>query len=227
MLKNSNIYRRYWYVKKRKARKWFAILVLGTIFIILTILLSYAERNILPYLSQMSEQKAGSIVPAMVDSVLKDEFPDGVPYEELVNVQRDVDGNIISFESKFDKINSLSAQISDKVRERMEGLGKDQLAVPVGGTFGSSILKAIGPEIYMKIFLHENVKISVKSEFVKLDESQTLHRIALEINSIVQVKIPFEERNFNFISTIPVAETTIIGDVPAFYMNVDELPVEK
>jgi sporulation protein YunB len=226
MLKNSNIIRRYRYARKRKGKKWFGMLVLATIAILLTVMLFYAENEGLPYLVEASEVKARNIAPPLVEKVIKHEFSGGMRYEDLITVQKGADGNVISFDTHMAQLDLLSNQVSEKVRAELKKLGEEDLAVPIGGFFGSSILAAVGPDIYMKINMDENVKIRIKSDFTEVGENQTRHSIMLQIDAILGIQIPFREQKLTVSSSIPVAETVIMGEVPAFYMNADELPLK-
>jgi sporulation protein YunB len=227
MLKNSNVYRRYRYFKKRKARKWFIALVLTTIIILLALIMSYTEKSVLPYLSQTSEQNARSIVNNIVDSVVKEEFSNNVGYDDLVSIEKGADGGIKSIETNIYNLNKLSERITGKVREKLSAVKEDDLSVPIGGVLGSSILSGLGPGVHMKLSMDSSLKISLKSEFLKVSEEQTYHRITLQIDTAIKLSIPFRGKTIDIINSIPVAETLIVGEVPAFYMNSDELPVKQ
>lgn len=217
MIRNSTLYHRIWYVKRRNARKIRIYLRVVSIFIILGLLVSYANKNILPSLAVISEFKAKSMLTSTVNNEVQKIFNGDINYEDMVNVYRDSNGNISSIETNMARLNILSSTISASIQERLYKIQKESVAIPFGTLTGNSIFSGTGPALYIKIYPMGTVETDFISEFTGQEINQTKHSIYLQVKTYMRICAPLMNKTIEFTTSIPVAETVILGKVPDVY----------
>ncbi len=73
--------------------------------------------------------------------------------------------------------------------------------------------------IPVRILSIRNSDAEFRSDFSQAGINQTLHRVIMEVNIEVSVLILGETDSFRVSSSVIVAETVIIGDVPNTYFQ--------
>ena len=71
----------------------------------------------------------------------------------------------------------------------------------------------------IKIIPARKLNVSVKDQFEQAGINQTRHRIYLQVNSPIRMAVPLIGKEINVVTTIPMAETIIVGEVPDTYVN--------
>lgn len=226
MIKNTTLYHRFWYIKKRNAKRVSVLLRLLLILIILCCTLFYANKNLMPALHIASEYKVNTIVTTAVNNAVNEMFIHNPGYEDLVYVDMDKDGRINSIRTDVVKLNKLSTGISNDVCNKLASLGKEKINVPLGTLFGNSLLSGEGPGLKIKIQPAGNVETDFKSEFSSVGINQTRHRIYLQVIAKVSIIAPLSRRKTEITTTVPVAETIIIGKVPHVYLEDLSVPAQ-
>jgi len=219
MLKSNVLYRRLWYVKRRNSRRVHILLRLAAIIILLSILISYSNKKLSPYLMEISEYRIKSLIGLTISDTVNTTFAAGVEYDDIVLLSRDKNGNVTSIETDITKLNKLSAQITAAIQEKINLLGKQSISIPCGALLGSPIFAASGPGIRIKMIPCGSVKAEFKSEFDSEGINQTRHRICLMVKAEVGVIAPLARDTIVISSDIPVAEAVIVGKVPQIYMD--------
>ena len=80
MFRNTVLYHRLWYIKRRNIKKTRVLIRLAAIFIILAVFANYADKRLSPYLEEISQLKAQTIVTDTVSKVVAETFSDYVTY---------------------------------------------------------------------------------------------------------------------------------------------------
>ena len=144
-----------------------------------------------------------------------------VEYRDLVYVHKDNRGRIVMVQPNTVKINQLTARTMLEVKDVLEDLNSSSFEIPLGQAFGFTTLAGYGPRIKVKIMTTGTVNVSVIDKFEGAGINQTRHLIYLQISSKMRIAIPFMDEDINVDTTLPIAETIIVGDVPEFYVGLD------
>jgi len=217
MIKNSILYHRLWYVKKRNARKatvYFRILL---IFILFATFVYYANKNILPCLNTICEHKAKSIITRTVNETVQEVFSENAGYGDFVRINRDGSDRINFFETDVARLNKLSARLSADIRNKLDSLERQKVSIPFGALLGNSAFSGMGPELRMAIQTARDIETAFQSEFFTAGMNQTRHILYLRVHIEASVHAPLVQRKIDVTSVIPVAETVIVGAVPERY----------
>jgi sporulation protein YunB len=190
--------------------------LLGTIVILI---LSAANKILYPPLTDISSSKAVNIAENIVKSVVYDVFKKNINYEDLVYMEKDKNGNLVSLQTDVSKLNMLSAMISKEILMKLESQEKQSISIPLGAVTGKSIIAAKGPNVYIGVYPYGDVKTDYISEFTDAGINQTRHRIYIKVTTKIGMTGPVKDKKLEINTAIPIAETIIIGKVPKLYVE--------
>jgi sporulation protein YunB len=217
MIRNSILYHRFWYFKRRNIRRIQVLCRLALIFATLSLLLSYANRMLLPGLTKASEAQARVVVGSVINGAVKEIFSDHAEYEDMVNLHTDKAGRINSIETNVAGLKRLSAEISANINKKLAALNEEKISLPLGSLLGTPVFSTGGPDIIIGLKPVGSVKADFKSEFISEGTNQTRHVIYLHITTNVGVRALMVYREFEMTEALPVAEAVILGSLPAAY----------
>ena len=132
-------------------------------------------------------------------------------------------GKIIAIHANIIELNKLSSEISYKIQEKLNNLDKVSVQIPIGRMIGLNIFSGYGPDINIKLVPMGNIETKFNTEFSSEGINQTKHTIYMNIQSIITVVAPFIGSSVSCSSTVTIAETIIVGDIPDTYYNIEGL----
>ncbi len=219
MRRKTNLYHRLWYVR-RNGNRIRAYVVIAFVMIILIILLYFIEKRLRISINHISEYRVKSIVTRVVGNSISENFPEDIDYSDIVSISKDENGNITSIQTDIAKLNRMFANVSLSVQNQLSDLSGEKISIPLGAVFGETIFAARGPKIDFRIIPVGSVETDFKSEFSSAGINQTRHRIYILFKTEMGVAIPFVEKKTIVTTSLPVAETVIVGEVPDYYINI-------
>lgn len=132
-------------------------------------------------------------------------------------------GKIIAIHANIIELNKLSSDISYRIQEKLNNLDKVSVEIPIGRMIGLNMFSGYGPDVNIKLVPMGNIETKFNTEFISQGINQTKHTIYMNIQSIITVVAPFIGSSVSCNSTVTIAETIIIGDIPETYYNVEGL----
>ncbi|MDQ2086939.1 sporulation protein YunB [Herbivorax sp. ANBcel31] len=216
--KKTNLYNRLWYARRNRRRLHSYAFPLITLAIVILIFL-YVENIISSSFMEFSDHKVKSIINNSVARAVYDNFPEEIDYEEIVKINKDEFKKINSIQTDVGKLNRIFSEVTLDIQEQLDSIGDEKIGIPVGVVTGNSIFSARGPRVNIKIIPAGSVETDFRSEFVSAGINQTKHRIYFLVETKVGIAVPFTEQTTKVTTSIPIAETVIVGDVPQYYMN--------
>lgn len=219
MIRNSILYRRLWYIRRRNSKRIHIFSRLIVIIIILALLISYATNTLLPGLVEVSESRVRSLINNALNDAVNNAFENSARYEHLIRIDRDAGGNVTLVEADIAKMNMISAQISADIQKKLQNMAVEKIAIPAGALLGNTVLSGSGPELHADVVFAGHVESDFKSEFKAEGLNQTRHSIYLEVKTTVGIAAPLVNRKTEIVTNIPIADTIIVGKVPEIYMR--------
>ena len=217
MIRNSVLYHRLWYVRKRNTKRVNTYLRVILVFSIFVLLVSYTNKMLLPGIMDVSELKVKSTVSSIVNGTVDEVFSDGLKYQDIVIVNTDEAGRVNSIQTDITRLNRLSARITTLVNKKLAAEGKTTVSISLGSLLGVPAFSGIGPDLNLDIKPAGVVEACFESEFTDAGINQTRHRILLCVNTKMWVTAPALKKKMETTTVIPVAETVIVGCVPGVY----------
>lgn len=151
------------------------------------------------------------------EAVLQDMSENNSDYSEIVTMNKNDTGEVMSITSNIEKINSLKSRVALIVQEKICSLKAKDISIPMGTLSGIEFLNCKGPLVPLKIAASGNVQTDLKSDFFSVGINQTIHRINLMVHTKVSVLMTGCSTSFESDNKVLISETVIVGKVPNLY----------
>ena len=194
------------------------------IVIILLIIISsvYLLNSITPAIEIACQSRAKAIGVQITEETVN-EFIQNVEYETLMHITYNEQGKIIAINANIIELNKLSSQISYRIQEKLNNLDKVSVQLPITSMMGLNVFSGYGPDIRIKLLPMGNIETKFDTKFASEGINQTKHTIYMNIVSNITVIAPFIGSSVECNSTVTIAETIIVGDIPSTYYNIEGL----
>lgn len=209
------------YAEKRKKRRhvWPWLLLLT-----LVIAVFFCQRNLSHALLNLAAAKASAIASTALRQAAEDALTDGMT-EPLICVSRDEQGRIRLIEADARGMNLLSTRVTRLAQERLDALEGLQLGVPLGAMLGSTLLADQGPLIHSTVRQVGAVSAALETELCAAGINQTRYTVTLRLRCTLRLVLPIDSRTVSAEAAMVVAESIIVGEVPAAYLGTSPDPV--
>ena len=201
---------------KRAVTIWigFCLVVIGSIILFKDL---YGDN-----IDETAKAVAVNVVAVKINQTLEDGIYSEALNGDLLEVERDEEGNIQYVEANSRLINKLVLAFSTGMEENYS-LG-DMTAVPVnlGVLTGSKILSQVPLTVNVKVMPLSLTKFQCETEFVTEGINQTRYKVYCSVTSEVQILAPFTKKKAEINRKVLLAEAIIVGKVPDNYVFVPE-----
>lgn len=202
--------------KKSGGMRWLILLVL-----LLTAAVIAMEQNLSQTMLDMAFARAYSMAVETINRAVKQAMGQGVAYEELIDAQMDAQGRVSMLRANTMRMNELASQTA-LLAERELGSAENQVVeIPLGAALGVSFLSGFGPRLEVRILPVGAVHTSFDTEFETAGINQTRHKIFLNLRATVSLIVPTGSQLVEVTSTVPIAESIIVGEVPESFVDVN------
>ena len=205
--------------RERMRRRRFrvaALLCAGLIlFLVLT---SHLQPLIASYGLTQAKLVGTQAVNDAVTAVLERE---GVRYTDLMRVEKDSQGSIVSVEADTVKINALKASVTTEILTQLKKHQNMTVRIPTGTLLNGDLLTGRGPRIPVKISLSGAAATQMSSYFESAGINQTSHRLVMDITVTLYAAIPGNDATTTLETSFIIAETVLVGKVPDTFLDVD------
>ncbi|HIR81259.1 MAG TPA: sporulation protein YunB [Candidatus Limiplasma merdipullorum] len=202
--------------KKSGGMRWLILLVL-----LLTAAVIAMEQNLSQTMLDMAFARAYSMAVETINRAVKQAMGQGVTYEELIDAQMDAQGRVSMLRANTMRMNELASQTA-LLAERELGSAENQVVeIPLGAALGVSFLSGFGPRLEVQILPVGAVHTSFDTEFETAGINQTRHKIFLNLRATVSLIVPTGSQLVEVTSTVPIAESIIVGEVPESFVDVN------
>ena len=118
-------------------------------------------------------------------------------------------------------LNRLRVQLVREILEVLEDLDVSRINVPLGVLLDSDLMWGRGPSITARALSVGTVSAEFDSRFTSAGVNQTLHRVWLEVSVPVTVLLPGGQIEVPVETSLCVAETVIVGQVPDAFLQLE------
>ena len=176
------------------------------------------DRQMRPLIKSVVFSQAQTVSTNVINQVVADELSRlDIDYSDIIDIQKDADGKILAVSTDMKKVNSLKSLMTLSIQDKISAMEVQKTKIPLGTFTGTEILNGRGPKIPIDVSMSGSVIMDFKSEFVSAGINQTKHKLYLEVNSEVLAFIPGYPVNTVVKTSILIAETIIVGEVPAVF----------
>ncbi|MDD6024022.1 MAG: sporulation protein YunB [Oscillospiraceae bacterium] len=140
-----------------------------------------------------------------------------VQYENLMEIQRDGNGNIAALTTNMREMNRLKTGLLTILDDDLYNIGDDEIGIPLGNLTGIQLLSGRGPTVPVKIVAVSSSDASFRGEFTDAGINQTMHKIMMDVSLDLIVLLPSGSITAEVSTEVCVAETVLLGAVPGNY----------
>ncbi len=180
------------------------------------------EVRLKPTLLELAEARARAVATTAVNTALSETGAIDMKYEDLMDWKTDGHGNIVAVQPNTGEINRIAAKTTTQVQEALRAIEGVRISVPIGQVFGSALLAHMGPWLTVTVVPIGVVSTTVTDQFETAGINQLRHRVYLEIEAYVKILVPLVTSNVRVMTTMPIAESIILGEVPNVYVHVGD-----
>ncbi|NLX70149.1 MAG: sporulation protein YunB [Clostridiales bacterium] len=210
--------RKYW----RYRRNYLILTVITVIFLLSCLMFLFIDRGLKPAVIAMSEAQVRYITVKAMNNAVKKVLNSNIKYTDLINIMTDRNGKISLIQANTIKMNALGSETSSIAQDEIRTMGQEGIYIPLGAVFNSKILAGLGPKIKVTIIPVGSVTTDFATEFENAGINQTRHKIFMIMEANVRVVIPLGSDTAHIKTRVPVTETIIVGEVPDYYINVQD-----
>ena len=206
--------------KKRKINI-FAVLI---IFIALAAFaVVQINNNMRPFLEDTSRALANNMTTRIMNEAIINELEENaIDYNDLVILERSESGEVKALRTNITAMNKLKSSLSLTIINKMEQFKAKEIYIPMGNLTENDFFSARGPKLKVKIIPVGYVDMDFENIFTSAGINQTRHQIFIKISSPTTIILPGMKNIYTYPETsVCVAETILIGTVPANYTSID------
>ncbi|MDD5898314.1 MAG: sporulation protein YunB, partial [Clostridia bacterium] len=197
-----------------RAAALFALLLLAALIAL--------EQNLSQTMLDMAFAEAYSMAVETLNKAVKVVTENGVEYGDLMYASLDDQGRVTMLRADTMRMNELAAQTALRAEEELNSAENQFVRIPLGAALGIKSLSGFGPKMSMQILPVGAVHASFDTEFESAGINQTRHRIFLTLRATVSLIIPTGSQVVEVQSTMPIAESIIVGEVPDSFVDVND-----
>ena len=197
-----------------RAAAFFALLLLAALIAL--------EQNLSQTMLDMAFAEAYSMAVETLNKAVKLVTENGVEYGDLMDARLDAQGRVTMLRADTMRMNELAAQTALRAEEELNSAENQFVRIPLGAALGIKSLSGFGPKMSMQILPVGAVHASFDTEFESAGINQTRHRIFLTLRATVSLIIPTGSQVVEVQSTMPIAESIIVGEVPDSFVDVND-----
>ena len=203
-----------YYTKPKKTEFKPIILVIISILLVFILSIFLYDKRIYPAVLQVAESSIKADTIECISKTSMELFDEEFNYDEMIIIDKDNEGNINMIRANTVKLNYLTSRLSIRCNEELQKMGEVGVEVPLGWMTDNSAFYEFGPDLNVKIDPIGNMKVSYESKIESAGINQTRHKIYLNVEARVRMKIPLHSKEQVVTCQIPVAETIIVGKTP-------------
>lgn len=203
------------YYTKRTGHKHIKIIgVIIFIIVIINIIVVFFDERVMPSITEIATIMAKSQTLNIINEKSVDILSQDFKYDEIVKIEKNSDGNITLVQADTAKLNYIAAKLTTECNNELSKMGNSSIEVPLGWMSDKSIFYNFGPKITIQIEPIGNIITSYESKFESAGINQTRHKIYLNVNAKIRLKLPLRNQDIEVSTQVPVSDTIIVGKIP-------------
>ena len=202
--------------KRRRRWKLLAVLVLA-----LGIWAFVGLRSRLwPVVRSLARTQVTNRASDLINDAILEQIMEGqIQYDRIVYFEKDLNGRITALKTNMAEVNRLKTETLNIINDEIMAEDTDHLGVALGSLILPEFFSGKGPSIPVRILAIRNSDANFQSEFTEAGINQTLQKLRMDVIVDVTILVLGQTETFTVSSQMVVAETIIVGDVPATYLQ--------
>ena len=202
--------------KRRRRWPFWMILLLG-----LTVWAFLGLRSRLwPVVRSLARTQVTNTASDLINDAILEQIMEGqIQYDRIVYFEKDLNGRITALKTNMAEVNRLKTETLNLINDEILAEDTEDLGVSLGSLILPEFFSGKGPSIPVRILAIRNSDANFQSEFTEAGINQTLQQLRMDVIVDVTILVLGQTETFSVSSQMVVAETIIVGDVPATYLQ--------
>lgn len=207
--------------KKRGLSKKAKFRIVLIVFLAIIVLFCfYYFKIVCPIVVSLSQERVRSIATSTISTVVGDVMVDeNITYDDLVAITYSSENKVELIEIDTIQINIIIREITKRVQNEFDTLGKEGIQISLGTFTGIPFLFGLGPDVSIKLVPVGTVNTKVSSNFNEAGINQTIHRLYFIVSSNIGMVLPAMTQNFTTELEVLLCESIIVGEIPSVYLQ--------
>ncbi len=203
---------------KRRTRRRFLLVWL---LLVTAALLLFLRLSVAPVVQELAKARVANRASYVINEAIEEQLENGqIDYDNIVFLEKDVNGNITALKTNIAEINRLKTQILSVVDTMLLDLDINEVGLPLGSLILPEIFSGTGPKLPVKVMSISSSDADFRNIFAEAGINQTSHQIMMDVYITMTILTPVGAESVEATSAVVVAETVIVGNVPQSYVNV-------
>lgn len=204
--------------RKRLRRRRRILLLLGLVLLLGAGIWSLVELRLYPTMLALAQLTMRDRICVELDEVCEND-PDlqALDYNQLVTLQYDNTGKVIALTTDMGSLNRLRNGIVAQVTKQINADGRGEIAIPLAAALNLPFFVGLGPDLTVEVLDVSRMGAEFENTFESAGINQTRHQIQLVVFGEVMLLLPGGVETVEIRTTVTLAETILLGDVPQTY----------
>lgn len=203
----------------RKSRKPWKLLLIALLCLAVWAFFGLRAR-LWPVVSSLARTQVINTASDLINDAILQQITQGqIQYDRIVYFEKDLNGRITALKTNMAEVNRLKTETLNIINDEIMAQDSQSIGVAVGSLILPEFFSGKGPQIPVKILAIRNSDANFQSEFTEAGINQTLQQLSMDVIVDVTILVLGQTETFTVSSQMVVAETIIVGDVPATYLQ--------
>lgn len=192
-----------------RPRVWLLLLAL-----VLALML-YVRFGWLPTVRELVTMELDNEVSNLINDAVDAYLEQGqLRYDDLVRLERTADGSVAAAQIDLAEVNRMKSVILRELGDRLPDRVRQSVHVPLGNALLPALLSGRGGSLPVRVVSLRSTNAELESDLRQAGINQSLHRLALRVEVDMLLLTPAGLLSRQVSSTVPIAQTILLGDVP-------------
>lgn len=183
--------------------------------------LLYVQLAVAPLIVELAKARVDNRASYIINEAIETQMQsDDIDYENIVFLEKDINGNITALKTNINEVNRLKTQILSVIDDLLLDLDVNEIGIPLGSLILPELFSGSGPKLPVKVMAVSASDAEFHNAFSEAGINQTSHRIMMDVAITMTVLTPIGTQSVTVTSAVVIAETVIVGNVPDSYVNV-------
>ena len=203
----------------RKRRRQWKLLVVLILALAVWAFVGLRSR-LWPVVRSLARTQVTNTASDLINDAILEQIMEGqIQYDRIVYFEKDLNGRITALKTNMAEVNRLKTETLNIINDEILAEDTENLGVSLGSLILPEFFSGKGPSIPVRILAIRNSDASFQSEFTEAGINQTLQKLRMDVIVDVTILVLGQTETFTVSSQMVVAETIIVGDVPATYLQ--------
>lgn len=201
----------------KKNCKYKVIAVITAVIVLFSVV--FAIYRIDKLYAMQAEAYAANIGVGIINQAVNNIISDNPKYDKFTYIISNSENKITAAESNTVLMNSFKSQLTQEIIRLLNENSKYTVSIPLANIWGIAFFGNRGIEIPIMLMPVSDIKTDFHDDLKNSGINNTKHSLNINIEMTLNIVGYFSQMQSVVSTTVPVSETIIAGDVPAYYSD--------